>query len=133
MPIGGDYHFRRNRALSSADVPVEDSMSISSVTREPAPPTFWPDSLSKPLADGASAAGGPSPFAAMLQSLAHEVHDGESLTRSALGAARAGQALGPAELIALQAGIYRYGEAVDLTSRLIDRATGAVKTVVQGS
>ena len=75
----------------------------------------------------------PSAFASLLDSLAREVHRGESLTRSALGAAGAGQPIGPAELIALQAGIYRYGEAVDLASRLIDRATSAVKTVVQGS
>jgi hypothetical protein len=109
-------------------------MSISSVAREPAPPAFsLPDEPSLPRAGAAAATDGPSPFAALLESLAHEVHDGESLTRAALGAARARQALGPAELIALQAGIYRYGEAVDLASRLIDRATGAVKTVVQGS
>jgi hypothetical protein len=108
-------------------------MSIS-VSREPVPPVFsFPDPPSDAPAHPASAAGGPSAFAALLRSLAHEIHDGESLTRSALGAERAGQAFGPAELIALQAGIYRYGEAVDLASRFIDRATGAVKTVVQGA
>jgi len=37
----------------------------------------------------------------------------------------------PADLIALQAGVYRYGEAVDLASRLIDRVTSGVKTIVQ--
>ncbi len=110
------------------------SISVSRVSREPAAPAFsFPDAPSEAPARHASAGGSPSAFAALLQSLAHEVHDGESLTRSALGAARAGQALGPAELIALQAGIYRYGEAVDLASRLIDRATSAVKTVVQGT
>jgi hypothetical protein len=40
--------------------------------------------------------------------------------------------MGPGELIALQAGVYRYGEAVDLASRLVDRATTSVKTVLQG-
>jgi hypothetical protein len=77
-------------------------------------------------------ADGPSAFASVLQSLGGEMRRGESLMRSALGGARGG-ALGPGELIALQAGIYRYGEAVDLASRLVDRATSAVKTVVQGS
>jgi hypothetical protein len=81
----------------------------------------------------APAAGGPaSAFAELLQSLGREIHRGESLTRSALAAGGA-RAIGPGELIALQAGIYRYGEAVDLASRLIDRATSAVKTVLQGS
>ncbi len=122
-------------------------MSIA-VAREPLPPTVAlplppseapahagqarppdaPDAASAPNAPAQ-----PSAFAGLLQSLAREVHRGESLTRSALGAAGAGHAMGPAELIALQAGIYRYGEAVDLASRLIDRATSAVKTVVQGT
>jgi hypothetical protein len=35
-------------------------------------------------------------------------------------------------LIALQVGIYRYTEAVDLASKIVDRATNAVKTVLQG-
>jgi hypothetical protein len=74
----------------------------------------------------------PSPFALLLQSLGREVHQGESLVRSALGAARGGHALDAGDLIALQAGVYRYGEAVDLASRLVDRATTAVKTVLQG-
>jgi hypothetical protein len=40
--------------------------------------------------------------------------------------------MAPGDLIALQAGVYRYGEAVDLASRLVDRATSSVKTVLQG-
>ena len=35
-------------------------------------------------------------------------------------------------LIALQAGVYRYSEAVDLASRLVENATSALKTVIQG-
>ena len=35
-------------------------------------------------------------------------------------------------LIALQVGIYRYTEAVDLASKIVDRATNAVRTVLQG-
>jgi hypothetical protein len=51
--------------------------------------------------------------------------------RSAVDASHAGSSLDPADLIALQAGVYRYSETVDLASRLIDRATAAVKTVLQ--
>jgi len=36
-----------------------------------------------------------------------------------------------ATLIALQAGIYRYTEAVDLASKIVDRATSATSTVFQ--
>ena len=35
-------------------------------------------------------------------------------------------------LLALQAGIYRYGETVDLAARLVDKASSGVKTVIQG-
>jgi hypothetical protein len=114
-------------------------MSIA-VAREPLPPTLAlpapPPEAPVPRAQAGPAGQvgqAPSAFAGLLQSLAREVQRGESLTRSALGAASAGHAIGPAELIALQAGVYRYGEAVDLASRLVDRATSAVKTVVQGT
>jgi hypothetical protein len=43
-----------------------------------------------------------------------------------------GKDLGPGELLALQAGVYRYSEAVDLSAKLVDRATSGVKTVLQG-
>ena len=111
-------------------------MSIA-VGREPLPPISTLPETPAPISARVAPAGeGPSAFGALLQSLAGEIRRGESLTRSALSmpaVAGAGHAMGPAELIALQAGIYRYGEAVDLASRLVDRVTGAVKTVVQGS
>jgi hypothetical protein len=104
-------------------------MSIA-VAREPLVPIAPPVPEAEAPARLARAVGPPagepaSAFAQLLQSLGREIHRGESLTRSALGAA--------GELIALQAGIYRYGEAVDLASRLIDRATSSVKTVLQSS
>jgi len=75
---------------------------------------------------------GPSPFARLLEGIGREVDHGESVMRGAIDATRAGVTIAPAELIALQAGVYRYGQAVDLASRLVDRATGSVKTVIQG-
>ena len=38
----------------------------------------------------------------------------------------------PQSLLALQAGVYRYGESLHLAAPLIDKASSAVKTVVQG-
>jgi hypothetical protein len=52
--------------------------------------------------------------------------------RAAISAGQSGVDLGPAELLALQAGVYRYSEAVDLAAKLIDRTTSGVKTVLQG-
>ena len=75
----------------------------------------------------------PSPFARILRGLGREVDRGESMVRRAIGGGggAAGE-LGPTELLALQAGVYRYSEAVDLSAKLVDRATNGVKTVIQG-
>jgi hypothetical protein len=32
----------------------------------------------------------------------------------------------------VQASVYRYGEVIDVASKLVDHATGSVKTVMQG-
>ncbi|MGH7270337.1 MAG: hypothetical protein ACREJ3_07880 [Polyangiaceae bacterium] len=74
----------------------------------------------------------PSAFEKVLRGVGREVSGGESLMRAAMTAGGAGRTLDPGEIIALQAGVYRYGETVDLASRLVDRATGSVKTVLQG-
>jgi hypothetical protein len=76
-----------------------------------------------------SAPGEPSAFATLLHGLGHEINGGERMMRGAVSAAHD---LGPSELIALQAGVYRYSEAIDLASRLVDHAGSSVKTVIQG-
>jgi hypothetical protein len=72
----------------------------------------------------------PSPFARVLRGLGKEVDRGERLTRRAIEGG--GKELSSGDLLALQAGVYRYSEAVDLSAKLIDRATNGVKTVLQG-
>ena len=71
----------------------------------------------------------PSPFAKMLAGLGRECDRGERLVERAIGS---GKELGNVELLALQAGVYRYSEAVDLSAKLVDRASNGVKTVLQG-
>jgi hypothetical protein len=71
----------------------------------------------------------PSDFARILRGIGQEIDRGERLVRHAV---RGGAELGPTELLALQAGVYRYSEAVDLSAKLVDRATNGVKTVIQG-
>lgn len=73
-----------------------------------------------------------SSFARMLQSIGYEAAEGERTMRSAIRATQAGRDLGPAELLALQAGVYRYSEVVDLAAKLVDRASTGVKTVISG-
>jgi hypothetical protein len=73
---------------------------------------------------------GEATFESALDRLAGEIDRGEALVRRGL---HGGASLDAAQLIALQAGIYRYSEAVDLASKLIDRATSAVRTTLQSS
>jgi hypothetical protein len=71
---------------------------------------------------------GEGTFLKALNGIGHAVDGGEALIARAshgnLGGLDSGQ------LIALQAGIYRYSEAVDLVAKLVDRAATAVKTVI---
>jgi hypothetical protein len=71
----------------------------------------------------------PSPFAKLVAGLGDEVNKGE---RTMMQAIHGGGAMGPEQLLALQAGVYRYSEAVDLAAKLVDRASNGLKTVVQG-
>jgi len=73
-----------------------------------------------------------SPFARILRGLGHEVDQGEKMVNRALHAGGGGQELAPQDLLSLQAGVYRYSEAVDLSAKLVDRGTNGVKTVLQG-
>jgi hypothetical protein len=73
-----------------------------------------------------------SPFARILRGLGREVDRGETLVRRAVQGANGGAQLGTGDLLALQAGVYRYSEAVDLSAKLVDRAAGGIKTVLQG-
>lgn len=69
-----------------------------------------------------------SSFTKMLRNLGREIDRGEAMSARAM---RGGAQLSASELLALQAGIYRYSEAVELATKLVDRATGAVRTTLQ--
>jgi hypothetical protein len=148
-PLPGVYHFRRNRARLPADEGMTtkstargDLMSIGSIREQRfAPPSATPPHPPAPARSPTPVPGlrptpepsAPvSPFARLLRGLGREVQQGESVMRGALQASHGAGELGPGELIALQAGVYRYSEAVDLAARLIDHATTGLKTIVQG-
>jgi hypothetical protein len=78
-------------------------------------------------ASGSADSAGPS-FVQALQSVGTAVDRGEALIARASRGGLGG--LDSTQLIALQAGIYRYSEAVDLMAKLVDRASNAVRTVV---
>lgn len=71
----------------------------------------------------------PSPFAQLLRGLGREIDRGETLVGRATATGRDPTNL---ELLTLQAGVYRYSEAVDLAAKLVDRTASGVKTILQG-
>jgi hypothetical protein len=102
----------------------------------PIEPRFAPPGMASRAAPGAAIApkaihpsGEPSPFAKLLHGLGNQLQSGETMMRTAVSSAHD---LGPTELLSLQAGVYRYSEALDLASRLVENATTSVKTVIQG-
>lgn len=56
---------------------------------------------------------------------------GEASMEASMTQAMRGQGLDQAQLIALQSGVYRYSQEMELASRLVDRATQAVKQTLQ--
>jgi hypothetical protein len=108
-----------NRIAPSAELPVHFA-ELPAVSQAPPAP-------STPAVPGE-----PSAFAAALSRLGSELDRGETMLDAVVEGGVSGH-LGPGQLIALQAGIYRYTEAVDLAGKLVDRATSAVRTTLQGS
>ena len=70
-----------------------------------------------------------SSFAEVLRALGRRVDAGEAVVRKALHSDLGG--LDARALIAVQAGIYHYTEAIELAGKLVDRAASAVRTVLQ--
>jgi type III secretion system YscI/HrpB-like protein len=73
----------------------------------------------------------PAAFTRLLEGLGRELHSGEVLAERAIRGGSGSASMSPETLLALQAGIYRYSEAVDLVTKLVDRAAQAVKTTLQ--
>lgn len=71
----------------------------------------------------------PQPFTRFLEALGLRIDSGEHLVQSASAGRYAN--LDAGQLIALQAGIYRYSEAVDLGAKLVDRTANSVRAVLQ--
>ncbi len=87
---------------------------------ESAPSPVPASAKPEPVAEGG--------FSKAMRGLAREIDVGEKQVASASQL----HSYDTASLIALQTGIYRYTEAVDLASKIVDRATNAVRTVLQG-
>jgi hypothetical protein len=104
---------------------------MSALTVREAPVTVPRATPASPASAAPAGATGPSPFARLLHGLGSEIQRGEALVKDAAGGAGT-STLDAGQLIALQVGVYRYSEAIDLAARLVDHATTGLKTVLQG-
>ena len=71
----------------------------------------------------------PSEFERVLRGVGAAIDRGEALLDAAARAPY--QQMDAQTLIALQAGIYRYSEAIDLLSKFVDRVASGARTIVQ--
>jgi len=114
-------------AISVPDRPLPSSAA----TLGPTPPTGDTDKAARVARP--ESAGAVTPFSKLVHALGHEAERGEATVRGVLRGAAGGQELSSSDLLALQAGIYRYGETIDLAAKLVDKATTDLRTVLQGS
>jgi hypothetical protein len=104
-------------------------MQISGIRNELVTPNLAPGVV--PVSGGPSESAGlheSGAFARAVRGLGNQIDVGEVQADAASHL----RSYDTSTLIALQVGIYRYTEAVDLASKIVDRATSAVKTVLQG-
>ncbi len=89
-----------------------------------------PPSEAEPPAPGAE----PSTpeFSRVLRDLGTDIDRGERVMNVVLNG-HWGSDLNTTQLLALQAGVYRYSEAVELGAKLVDRFGSCVRTTLQGS
>jgi hypothetical protein len=102
------------------------SMSIDGVRLEA---SAAPEGRAPVLARAAPDAPKSPDFAGIWRRVGGAIDRGEALIGRA-GHAAGGQ-MDAGTLIALQAGIYRYGEAIDLTVKVVDRVSSAVRTILE--
>lgn len=101
--------------------------SLPSVTPPAAPATATGRASGASRAPQASE--GPS-FADALRDAASSLSAGQTRIDRAIRRGTRGET-DPGHLLALQAGVYRYTQELELASKLVDKATGALKQTLQ--
>jgi hypothetical protein len=113
---------------TSENLPRGVPAPLSSVGSEPPEQVGTASAL---RSDRTTAGSATHPFLQLLRGLGQELDRGENIAAKAIRGAGGHASLSPETLIALQAGIYRYSEALDLVTKLVDRGTQAVRTTRQ--
>jgi hypothetical protein len=72
----------------------------------------------------------PTPASTVVRAVLERAVSAERNIDTLLAAAARGKTFSPAELLALQATVFRYSQTVEIVSRVADRLVGAVKQVM---
>ncbi|MCC7539051.1 MAG: hypothetical protein IT379_22690 [Deltaproteobacteria bacterium] len=91
---------------------------------------------SAPAGSGQSASVSPhetpaGPLRETAVELLRDVARGERFVRSVMRRAARGADFSPQELLAIQAGVYRYTQELELVSKIVDKGTAAVRQTLQ--
>lgn len=68
---------------------------------------------------------------AALRASVQSIVRGERLVNGVISAARHGASFSNEQLIAIQAGVYKYTQELELAGKLVDKATGAIRQTLQ--
>ena len=101
-----------------------------SAAPRPAPPGRFADALLAARSAAPPPSAVPAAEAALRASVQSIVR-GERLVSGVITAARHGASFSNDQLIAIQAGVYRYTQELELAGKLVDKATGAVRQTLQ--
>lgn len=111
------------------------SSPVGSVTAVPPPPPLPepgpapPGRFAQRLAELAAQA--PSPAAEWVHRLNRDLNAGAQNVEALMEAAKTGQHLSNAELIAMQAGMYQYTLTIELVSKVISALTAGLKELLK--
>lgn len=115
---------------SAISTPAPKSEAFAKVLeRSTATPTAQPG----PTAGATSPTANPASSPAMESAAQaiHRVNQAQQRMEQVLKLAESGRAFSPAELLALQAHVYRASQELDLAGKVVEKATGGVKQVLQ--
>jgi hypothetical protein len=103
--------------------------SASSAARQPSTGRFA-DAL-RAAREAPPTAPTPSVGETALRASVRSIVRGERLVSGVIDAARHGATFSNEQLIAIQAGVYRYTQELELAGKLVDKATSAVRQTLQ--
>ncbi len=116
---------RIGRGATGIDAATQNA--VPGAERAAAPARSFASALSETGAPGAVPHEVAEQVRGAVRDLARGAADVDRIVRQAM----AGRDFSPQELIAIQAKVYRYTQELDLVSKMVDKAIGAVKQTMQ--